>query len=482
MRDEDGELARRLSSRPAAQAADAAAVSAAVGERAGFISPGVGAVWDLQPSEQKALEQAMRSASSIVICGIAPRSLVEAMQRIAKQARDAGSALPWQQITYVTPSAPVVFATGGEARLGSVVQKWQSALNGIRNCARQLMADAEQTAHDAHAPELSFLGVTELFLEVVLITREQATGKERLWVSIGPSLAREETVYLVFDQATLLFEKIGGVVDELRASAKPIVTRQVDVSPEGVEEALGTGEKTLIPRLEVRSLPHFGAHVPPPSCTPAAITVLRSASAGKPILLLKRRTRFTDADDFDKLSLLSGRVLEEDLAGAFSVPLFASRSSDAALDAMWKMRGKADRLVVPLDAFIRAAQRDVFLTCGLDIAADRFVHLGCHFIEREQPGMFLFFCIFEVVLYRHKFEDELELAEAWNSEQLERVNQDLLYSATYKPQLNRLLLRRQSWLEEHVFSKQLDLIEDGNDAFKAPSQPDRRSRAPEPWR
>lgn len=172
--------------------------------------------------------------------------------------------------------------------------------------------------------------------------------------------------------------------------------------------------------------------------------------------MLKRRTRFTDADDFDKLSLLSARVLEKHLAGALGVPLYTHREAAGALDAMWKATRRNERLAVPLDAFVIAAQREVFISCGLDIPANRFTFHGCHLVERETAGQFLFFCVFELVLFRHSSNDELELAEAWNPRQLERVEEELLYSASYRPELNRFLTRRQEWIERVILAQPAD--------------------------
>ena len=83
-----------------------------------------------------------------------------------------------------------------------------------------------------------------------------------------------------------------------------------------------------------------------PSCLPVAVVVLRSAAAGDQIVLLKKRTRFTDSDSFGRLSLLSSRLLEEDVAEALGVPTFTDRDAQSAMDAMWKLRGAEAHLTV----------------------------------------------------------------------------------------------------------------------------------------
>lgn len=456
LRDEDHLLARNLN-RQDKDASPGSVDSGTVGERAGFISSGVGALYDARPSERKALEQALKTAFSITICGVAPRPLVEAMQRLARQAIATENPLPWQQITYITPSSNLIFSYQGRTQLGSVAQEWQAGLRGIRDCVRESTRDPTSASPGSPSLRLTLLGTTELFLEVVLLTRDQETEREHAWVSVGPVLAREETPYLVFDEDTEFFHRITAAVSQLSGLSTPLVSRQLDISLDGLEEATGNCEPPEIPSLEIRSLQPFGTPPSVPSCLPTAITVLRSAAAGRPIVLLKRRTPFTDADDFDKLSLLSARLLEEDLAGALGVSTYPDREPGAALDAMWKSHGGSlAPLAVPLQTFLRAAQRDVFATCGLDLPANRFTYRGCQLVEREQQSQFLFFCVFEVVLFRSRYEDEVELAEAWNPQQLERVYEDVLYRSSYRRELNRLLIQREDWLQQVIFSHPIE--------------------------
>jgi hypothetical protein len=461
LRDEDRVLVRWLSRHVPTQAADPADETLEGDDWSGV----AGALYNPHTHGPNPLDRALETTAILCIYGIAPRSLVEAMQRVAKRVAEAGKVVPWKEIVYVTPTTEIVLANRGNARLGLVVQKWQSALNGIRNCVWQVMADAETATGNAHSVELTVLGADELFLEVAIVTNESARldGASRLWVSFGPNLARDEGPYLVLSRGTPLFDRLSLSVEQLRTNSTPIVTRQLDMSPAGLEQVNRETAPGRLPHLQVRSLQLVGTKCSPPACLPVAVAVLRSAAVGKPIVLLKLRTRFNDTDDFGRLSLLSARLREEDLAAALGVPLFSNRSAEAALDAMWKAHGRPEPLPVSLQTFVRAAQRDVFVTCGLDIATDRFVHRGCQVIEREDRGCFLFFCVFEVVLRRHQVEseDELLLAEAWNSEQLVRVNESELYTAAYVRRYNRLLVRRQEWLQENVFNMPAQNIKDG---------------------
>jgi len=67
-------------------------------------------------------------------------------------------------------------------------------------------------------------------------------------------------------------------------------------------EASGQGSDPHI--LTLTGLQAYGTQAfEGPSCLPVAIVVLRSAAAGDQIVLLKKRTRFTDSDSFGRLSL-----------------------------------------------------------------------------------------------------------------------------------------------------------------------------------
>ena len=431
--------------------------------RNGQRTASVGVAHDSQTERytEETLEQALDRASSITVLGIAPRSFVEAMQRMAKRASDSERTISWRTITYITPATTMVFANRGNARLGAVVQRWQSALIGIRNCVRQINSDLTQLTNSAQPVRLSLLEVDELYLETVLLFNDANGDGERMWVSVGPALARDEAPYLLVDRDSNLFGQLKAAIDRMRAASRPIVARQLELSPAEPQSMLVEGgpEPALPP--EIRSLQPIGTTPPHPSCLPAAITVIRSAAAGRRIVLLKKRTRFTDNDDFDRLALVSSRLLEEDLAGALGVPIFTDRSGPAALDAMWQATGRSEPIRVPLDAYVRAAQREVFISCGLDIAADRLGHRGFQLLDRDGAHQHLLFHVFELVLRRQVSQDELAMAEQWNPEQLVRVPENEIYGPDYVGRLGRLLRTRQQWLQETVFSHPIEVTRSG---------------------
>jgi hypothetical protein len=169
-------------------------------------------------------------------------------------------------------------------------------------------------------------------------------------------------------------------------------------------------------------------------------------TASGPSVVLKLRTEANSRDDFGTLSLLSERVLLEDLKPA--VPVEPDR--EHALDALWVAAGQPDTFEIPQDSFRRAAQRELFLSCGLDVAADRFSLRTTFLLDREGEDTYLGFYVFVLDLNRGAPIDELDHARRWNRD-LRVVPFRELYGRAYRDKLNRLLRRREGWLREHVF-------------------------------
>jgi hypothetical protein len=283
-------------------------------------------------------------------------------------------------------------------------------------------------------------------------------GRELIWIAVNPRPSLGEPVYLYLDEGAEPFRHVKRMIDEQVHSGVPIVSRELEVAPEGLETV-----RMLEPasssswQLEIRSLELVeGSSRPPsghrPSCLPVAITMLRSFEAGRPVVLLRKRARFANWNDFDKVSLFSAGLLEEDLAYALDVPVFADREASEALDAMWKAYGRPGKLPIPLEAFVRGAQRNIFASCGLDLAAERYIHRGCHLLERDRKERFLFFCVFEVTLQRHGEEDELRVAKEWDPENLILVAEEELFLEPPLHSLNRFLVHCQEWIETEILA------------------------------
>ncbi|MET8011507.1 hypothetical protein ABZU86_10130 [Streptomyces sp. NPDC005271] len=417
-------------------------------------------------SVQSALGQALREASDITVCGVASRELVTAIQGIASSQRSAGSPLPWDSFRYVTPAPTLILANRGHVRLGPVVQRWQSAVTALRNSVQQWQTPHPSDADGAaHQPAFHLLSTDTLHLQMTMLVKRRDTGRHQLWVTVGPSLSAATDVHLIVEQSSQAFEPVAHFVEDIAEKATNFITRQVACEP-APDDAAEVGNQMLAAgtepadaalwQLSIRTLEPYGAAASPRrTCLPVAICVVRSMAAGRRLVLLKRRSHMNSNDDFGRLSLLSARVLEEDVAVALGVVPFIDRDSSGAIDALWMAAHRPPRLTVSRGAFVHAAQRELFYSTGLDIPEDRLRLHGFQILDREDSREQLFFCVFEVVLYRSP-DDELDLASQWNSgdpEVLPQVTESALYSGAYDGQLNRLLVRGQDWLKATVFSR-----------------------------
>jgi hypothetical protein len=100
--------------------------------------------------------------------------------------------------------------------------------------------------------------------------------------------------------------------------------------------------------------------------------------------------------------------------------------------------------------FRSAVQRELFMSCGLDIAADRVELRGSCLVDREGTDRYLGFYVFRVELMRSAGPDEVSHALAWNRD-LQMIPVSELYTPKYRSKLNRLLRRREVWLSRNVF-------------------------------
>jgi hypothetical protein len=403
-------------------------------------------------SDEDRLKDAVRTAREIVVCGVAPRSFVDFLQDTAL-ANAQVDRFPWRKIVYVTPETNMVLANRGDHHLGQVLLRWTSAINGIRNCARQVSTDLQERGRDGSEFQLDLREMRELYLEVVIVVADQY-GAEQMWTTVGPPLGRDDPPYRMIPSGTILFDQVRKAVDRLVDASSPMVSRQIRVDPQELATIIPV-DRPLdeFPSIELTGLDHFGTPIAPGTCLPAAIVVLRSLIGGHGVVLLKERTLYSDSDEFGKLSLFSARVMEEDVASSLGLPLFSYLDPSDAIDRMWREHGQPGPLTVPLEAFIRAAQRDIYIATGLDIEVDRFAMRGCHLIERD-AGCYLLFCAFEVVLDRHKM-DELQLATSWNRDHLKVVEEHSVYAREYIGRLNNFLLARRTWLEQKIFARPL---------------------------
>ncbi|MFJ2155360.1 hypothetical protein [Streptomyces sp. NPDC087856] len=433
------------------------------------------------------MKESLRAASEVIVCGVASHALVTAIQAMTDEAALNGCTFPWERFVYVTPERTSILANRGESQLGSVVQRWETAQRRMGNCAhhynqtvvRPIQAGGfEQSSHSG----FHMKATKALYLEMTMLVRDLRSKRWRLWDTVGPTKDHGDDVYVTMDERHPAYASACRMVHQLLKESRELATRQVLCAPL-VQERADSVNRTAAeqfaevgsqywPVLKINTLvPHGTILSNYPTCLPTAICVVRSAHQNQEILLLKKRTAANSTDDLGKLSLLSSRVLEEEVANALGIPLAEGKSAREALDEMWvanyTINGTRGPLTVPQNAFIRAAQRELFFSCGLDLTEDRFAFRGCQVIDREGTSEQIFFCIFEVVLFRRGnapvargAADELSTALAWNKDKLTQVAQESLYDREHRGRLNRLLVRREDWLRDTIFSQPFNALPD----------------------
>lgn len=426
------------------------------------------------------MKESLREASEVIVCGVASHALVTAIQAMTDEAALSGFTFPWERFVYVTPERTSILANRGESQLGSVVQRWETAQRRMGNCAHHYNQTVIRPIQAGGFEQSSSSGfhmkaTKALYLEMTMLVRDLRSKHWRLWDTVGPTKDQGDDVYVTMDEDHPAYPSACGMVHRLLKDSRELTTRQVLCAPLPQERANSVNRTTAAqftddasqhwPDLRISTLvPHGTILQNYPTCLPTAICVVRSAYENQEILLLKKRTAANSTDDLGKLSLLSSRVLEEEVADALRIPLSEGKSAPEAIDEMWvanyNTNGTRGPLTVPQSAFIRAAQRELFFSCGLDLTEDRFIFHGCQVIDREGTSEQIFFCIFEVVLFRRGIAstargiaDELATALAWNKDKITQVAQESLYDSEHRGRLNRLLDRREEWLKDTILSQ-----------------------------
>jgi len=426
------------------------------------------------------MKDSLREASEVIVCGVASHALVTAIQAMTDEAASSGFLFPWERFVYVTPERTSVLANRGESQLGSVVQRWETAQRRMGNCAHHYNQTVTRPIEAGGFEQSSQFGfhlkaTKALYLEMTMLIRDLRSKRWRLWDTVGPTKDRGDDVYVTMDDRHPAYPSACGMVHQLLKESRELTTRQVLCAPllrdransvnRTAETQLAENASQHWPDLKINTLvPHGTILKNNPTCLPTAICVVRSEYENQEILLLKKRTAANSTDDLGKLSLLSSRVLEEEVADALGIPLSEGKSAREAIDEMWvanyNTNGARGPLTVPQSAFLRAAQRELFFSCGLDLAEDRFTFRGCQVIDREETSEQIFFCIFEVVLFRRGaaptgrgIADELITALNWNRQTITQLPQDSLYDSEHRGRLNRLLDRREDWLKDTIFSQ-----------------------------
>jgi len=387
------------------------------------------------------------AAEKVDIVGTLPWQCAARLMEITARRQLAGErVIQPSDVRYFTPARNRITIYRNADTLGTLVQRWIAGVSGVRNWLRPLRATDPVTGHLLYE-------FNDVYLDCLIHTwadgKHQVTAFNQLprMKTIPNDSETPETTLLITRMPEDQVRLFGVYLDSLAAEARPLVSREMlcrldtsetDPAPEGAEF-----------RPLISTLAPYDSLRPPHTVVPVTVVVILAPTAHGMSVILKRRARWNSREDFDTLSLISERILEEDFPGSMSNPL--NPDIDRAMDELWMRAGSPTTFEIPTSAFLRAAQRELFMSCGLDIPDSRLKLHGTCLLDREGENSYLGFYVYSVQLNRSAEFDELAHALVWNPD-LEIVRVRELYSDEYRPRLNRLLRRRDSWLQREVFN------------------------------
>ncbi len=387
-----------------------------------------------------ALSQQIVQAASVQAVGVMPEVLIEAIRREIEA--DTRTSLP--EFEYFTPLPEMTLNIGKHHHRHA--SRWQAGYLGLRNLvmAAREHGPIEDPSDRGYrhfgngVPALSFN---------CLICVKTTTGQEDAFLLTELLEDAASPRFFLYSLASA-DPQLASYVADIRRNSTPIRLREVRCH-EG-DSAAPSDE--LIHKLKIGELVPLGGTVRAPNVMrPIAIIVVRAHGPSGLEIILKRRTPLTDTDDFGKLSLLSARVQEVDLAGALHTSMSpSSENDDVALDDLWLAASSPTPFYLPLDAFKIAAQRELFITLGLHFDISRFINKGLQLVSHESSSVQqMAFVVFTLDLLRAGDVDELRAITKRNPVNLVRIPVGDVYSD--EGRLNRLLRQRKRWLIDTCF-------------------------------
>jgi len=391
----------------------------------------------------------MLKAEQVDIIGVLPwqcaARLIE-FQRDLEQRQEN-----WQlpSVRYFTPSSARITLYRHKELLGPIVRHWVAGINGLRNWLRPWPLQAPESAR------LRIYEFNDIYLDCIVYTKSSDRDTEVTLLSQLPQLkspspgspASNVTDLVVCrisdDQIARLDRYRQALVDRAHLMVPRHVLCRSDSNTQE-PGAPGSEFKPVILQLH----PNRTLYPEGTVSVGALIAVCCSTARGDGILL-KERTPRNSYDDLGKLSLLSERVLAEDMSADLSEQL--DPDDDRALEELWLWAGRPTSFEIPESAFRHAAQRELFVTCGLDVPADRLELRGRCFLEREGENKYLGLYVYRLELLRDAVFDELDYAQRWE-EDLRLVLLSELYQPPMRKRLNRLLREREAWMKASVFA------------------------------
>lgn len=406
------------------------------------------ALTPLTPAVDELLEEIL-GGDSVDIIGLFPWQCASRLITLKdERRRDGRSSIQPDAVRYLMPGRNSVLIYRHSGEMGPVVQRWIAGVNGFRHWLR------DDTDGNDTSASLTLLEFDALYLECAIHVHRN-DGCSVTMLSQLPSVAAgrsgdgpEEAPLVITRMAKSQVSDFHRYLAKLQTRTRPALARQILCHrPPAGEPAPKSGSEFRPVILQLHPRLSSG---PPNSVSAATIVAVCAATRHGEVVVLKNRTTQNSYTDIGTLALISERVADTDL------PLPEHRiegsDPDRILDSYWISLGKPADLQVPETAFKAAAQRELLLSCGLDVPPERLDLRGTCLVSRDDDGRYLGFYVYRLDLVRAPGSDELDHALAWNAG-LEPVLVKDLYRADGHIRLGRLLRQRESWLREFVFGE-----------------------------
>jgi TIR domain-containing protein len=390
--------------------------------------------------------KAILAADQVDIVGVLPWQCAERLIELKAQKIRAGqSVIRPEDVRYYTPASNRVTVFRESEVLGLIAQRWSAGIYGVRNWLRT----GTRKISDAGLAQV--LEIDDLYLSC-MICIETNEEREVVFVSEFPVSQRRENM-AIHDVGALIIarmddehmEQVLTHLAALKTQTSLMRPRRILCSLEQSRALPQVAGNEFLPVIS--HLHPYHSDVPDNTIAASIVVAVCAQTAQGPAILLEERTFRNSIADLGKLSLISGGLMVEDMHDPDAGELAAD--DEAALEDLWLRAGQPSSFKIPESAFRRSAQRELFVSCGLDMPSDRLELRGTCLLEHEEMNNHVGFYVFRAELQRSPTADEYRHALRWNPDLRVILLKDL-YRQPIRARLNRLLRQRDAWLPEAV--------------------------------
>ena len=272
----------------------------------------------------------MVAADHLDIVGILPwRCASRLMEITAKRIKQGQGVVSADRVRYYTSERDRITVYRHSDLLGSLVQRWIGGITGVRNW---LLPRGLQP----HRSENLLYEFPDVYLDCLVHIRNDQQSKVIAFTQLpysGALTAASNVVdapLIVTELPRTQADEVTAHISTLAPRARPLVSRELicQIPDMSIRRTEGSEFNPVILRLN-----RYDAERPPLSVIPVTVVAIVAPTPHGYGILLKNRTKWNSREDFSTLSLVSERILEEDVAEAMTPPL--SFDDARALDELW---------------------------------------------------------------------------------------------------------------------------------------------------